>query len=59
MKDKLTYEQAMAQLQQILEELQSEQSSIDELTNKSKQAKELLEYCRAKLRGVEEELGDL
>lgn len=59
MKDKLTYEQAMAQLQQILEELQSEQSSIDELTSKSKQAKELLEYCRAKLRGVEEELGDL
>lgn len=59
MKDKLTYEQAMAQLQQILEELQGEQSSIDELTSKSKQAKELLEYCRAKLRGVEEELGDL
>lgn len=59
MKNDLSYEQALAELQKILTDLQKEQTSIDDLAAQSKRAAELVAYCRAKLRGVEEELGGL
>lgn len=55
----LTYEQAYTELQQILQALQEEQVSVDELGERSRRAAELLRYCREKLRHTEAELETL
>lgn len=54
-KKQLTYEAAMTELQQIVQELQEQAINIDELTEKVKRSAELLSYCREKLRTVEKE----
>ena len=58
MTNKLSYEEALADLQKILADLQNEQTSIDDLAAKNKRASELVAYCRDKLRGIEGEVGD-
>ena len=55
---KITYEEALSDLQKILTDLQNEQTSIDDLAAKSKRASELVAYCREKLRGIEEGMID-
>ncbi len=54
-KKTLTYEAAMAELQQITAALQEEAVSMDDLSGKVARAAELLTYCREKLRKTEEE----
>lgn len=54
---KLSYDKAFSDLEKILEELQSDEVSIDKLAVKLKKAKELIQVCKEKLRNVEEELG--
>lgn len=58
MTKKLSYEEALAEIQEILTDLQNEQTGIDDLAAKSKRASELVAYCREKLRGIEGEIGD-
>ncbi len=58
-KNELTYEKAYNELQQIVENLQSEAVSIDELSKQALQAKELLEFCKEKLRKTKEEVKTL
>lgn len=53
MKD-LNYESALEELQQIIQELQEGSTSMDELADKSKRAKELISFCKEKLRTTEE-----
>ncbi len=53
---KLTYDKAFAELNKILDELQSDNVSIDKLAAKSKKANELLAFCKNKLRQIEEEV---
>lgn len=55
----LSYEKALAELQDIVGELQQQTVSIDDLSEKVKRANELIQYCKAKLRATEEVLGDL
>ena len=55
---KLTYDIAFAELNKILEELQSEDISIDKLAQKSKRANELLAFCKDKLREIEREVNE-
>ena len=52
----LTYEDALAKLQAIVELLENKEVKIDELTEKVKEAKTLVEYCRKKLGSTEEEI---
>lgn len=54
-KKKPTYETALQELQEILAQLQDQQVSVDELSQKVKRAAELITYCREKLRKVKEE----
>lgn len=54
--DQLTYEQALAELEQILREMQSDQCDIDKLSEKTRRAAALLACCRAKLTATEAEL---
>ena len=56
---KLTYEAAMQELQGIVNQLQEEAVSVDELSGKVKRAAELVKFCQEKLRDTEEELGGL
>lgn len=54
--NELTYEEALAELQAILQDLQKEQVSIDALSSKSERAEVLLTYCQEKLRDLNAKL---
>ncbi|RLD21926.1 MAG: exodeoxyribonuclease VII small subunit [Bacteroidetes bacterium] len=58
-KKKQTYESAYAELQTILNAIQSEEVSLDALATQLKRAKELVQFCKEKLRAVELELEDV
>ncbi|MCS6928135.1 MAG: exodeoxyribonuclease VII small subunit [Saprospiraceae bacterium] len=51
-----TYEEAYEELQQILTALQQEGIRIDDLAVYVERAKQLIQFCRARLRQVEERL---
>lgn len=51
---KITYTEAFAELQQIVEEMENSQISIDELDAKVKRASALLKICREKLYKTEQ-----
>jgi len=53
---KKSYDKAYAELQNILEELQSDSVSIDKLSAKIKKANSLILFCKTRLREVESEL---
>jgi exodeoxyribonuclease VII small subunit len=53
----LSYADAMAELQQILADLQAEQVDIDQLATRIARANELIEICRARLRAAEQTIG--
>ncbi len=55
----LNYESAYAELQRLLHDLQEETVSIDELAAKVARAKELIQFCRERLRQTEAELQGL
>lgn len=59
MAKKLTYTIAQNELKNILEEIQSGDISIDDLSSKLKRAKELVLFCKVKLRTIEEEIDAL
>ena len=52
----LSYEEALTELQAILQDLQKEQVSIDALSAKSERAEVLLTYCQEKLRDLNAKL---
>ncbi len=55
MKD-LTYSKAEEELNSILEEIETENVDIDNLTKKIKRACELLKFCNTKLKSTDEEV---
>jgi len=56
MAKKKGFDQAYEELQDIVASLQEEDAGIDSLSSKMKRAKELVEFCRDKLREVEEDI---
>ena len=56
MMEELTYSAALAELQQLAEDLENDEISIDELSDKIKRASKLLEFCQTKLRSTDEEV---
>ncbi len=58
MPKKVSYSEAKEQLDQIINELENDQITIDDLTEKVKKAKQLIELCKQKLRNTQEELRD-
>ncbi len=59
MASKQTYEKAVSELQQIIDELQNEVVSMDDLSAKVKRAAELIAWCRQKLRDTSAEIDRL
>lgn len=55
-KIKLTYTEAMAEVEQIVTRLKSEQIDVDTLTTEVKRATELIAQCKAQLFDVEQAL---
>lgn len=59
MENKYTYEDAFAELQQIVADMESGDINIDSLSEKIKRAAELIAVCKAKLTSTEEEVQQL
>lgn len=55
----ISYGEAMAQVDTILEKLNNEELEIDSLVKEVKQATELLSLCKNKLRNAENEITKL
>jgi len=53
---KPTYNEAIAELEAIVREIEGEEIDLDILTDKVKRADFLCKYCRSKLKSTEEEL---
>ena len=54
--NKLTYSQAIAELEQIVKTMQSENCSIDNLSKLTSRSLELLKICKSRLLATDEEL---
>ena len=54
--DASIFRSAYEELESILEDLVADEVSVDELSKKIKRAKELVGYCKAKLRDVEADI---
>ncbi|MCB9284051.1 MAG: exodeoxyribonuclease VII small subunit [Lewinellaceae bacterium] len=52
----MTYDEALAELRSILQQLQEGQIGMEEMSAKVKRAAELVQYCKEKLRKTEEEV---
>lgn len=53
---KMTYSHAIGELEKIVKEMQSENCSIDNLSEYTTRSLELLKICKAKLQATDEEL---
>ena len=55
--EKMTYSQALSELEEILKVLErSEESNLDLISKQVKRASELMEFCRKQLHEIDEEL---
>ena len=54
--DQISYNQAIAELEKIVESLRSSATDVDTLTARTRRAVELLTICRSRLTTTEEEL---
>ncbi|MDQ3101352.1 MAG: exodeoxyribonuclease VII small subunit [Bacteroidota bacterium] len=57
--EQLTYESAFTELEAIMQDLQEDKISVDELTAKVKRAAELIAFCNDMLRSTEAEVSKI
>jgi len=57
--ENMTYESAFKELEEITRAIENEAVSVDVLSEKVKRASFLIEYCQAKLRQTEDEVGNI
>ena len=56
MNEKLTYKQAMDEIEAIVKTLEDNKMEVDELSGKVKRAAELIAFCKNQLHQTEEEV---
>lgn len=56
---KISYQEAFEEIKEILEEIETGNISIDELSEKVKRASMLMEICRSKLKQTEEDVANI
>lgn len=56
MKETMTYTEAKNQLEEIVNDLQNNQLTVDELSSKIKEAVGLINFCKKRLRSVDSEV---
>ncbi len=54
-----SYEEALKELQVIVQQLQQNEIGVDDLAAKVKRAAALIKFCREKLRSTEDEIQNL
>lgn len=59
MKETMTYTEAKTQLEEIVNDLQNNQLTVDELSSKIKEAVSLINFCKKKLRSVDLEVNKI
>ena len=59
MENKLTYTEAITKLEAIVEEIENEDISVDDLSKKVKRASELIRLCKTKLTKTEQEVNEV
>lgn len=57
--DKLSYTQALSELETILRTLQSDSCDVDRLTDLTRRASALLAHCRTRLTATDKELREI
>jgi exodeoxyribonuclease VII small subunit len=57
--ERMTYERAYEELETIMQDLQADRISVDELTAKVKRAAELITFCNDMLRSTEAEVNKI
>ncbi len=58
-KEKITYTQALEELELILTQIENEEIDVDNLSEKVRRAGYLINECKAKLKRTEEELNQI
>lgn len=58
-KKKMGYQEAVAEIEEILEKLENEELDVDELASKVKRVSQLLKFCKEKLTGTEKEIQNI
>lgn len=53
---KQTYDEALKEIEKILDQIENEECNVDELAGKVKRASELIKFCKSKLHDTEEEI---
>lgn len=59
MSKKVTYSEAITELEEIVSRIENEEVNIDELSIKVKRASELIKICKDKLHSTEEEVNKI
>jgi exodeoxyribonuclease VII small subunit len=59
MQKKMTYEQAMERLEQLVQEIEQRTLGVDHLIERVKEAQTLLQFCRNKLVQVEKDIKEI
>ncbi len=54
--EKLSYEKAVARLEELVRRMENNETGIDKLADELKEARQLLSFCREKLFATEEEI---
>jgi exodeoxyribonuclease VII small subunit len=57
--EKLSYDEAFRELEEIVRALQNDEISVDELTEKVKRASLLITHCNGMLRTTEKQVSDI
>jgi exodeoxyribonuclease VII small subunit len=56
MKQKMTYTDAVREIEEILRQIEEGEPDVDQLTEKVKRVTTLIKFCKAKLKSAEEEI---
>ena len=56
---KITYTEAIKELEQLVEGIENEDTNVDQLSEKVKRASELIKICKNKLQSTEEEVNNI
>jgi exodeoxyribonuclease VII small subunit len=59
MKEKITYTEAFEELEQIIQEIEEGEITVDKLSEKVKRAAELIMICKKKLTNTEEDVNQI
>ena len=58
-KKKITYKEAVNEIEEILEQMESEELDVDELSDKVKRVSYLIKVCKDRLHQTEEEVENI